>query len=243
MMAGDKVLPKDIDSDYSLPGRFEESNTEYFESEGETPKPQNKVIIIAVLSFLLVAGGSFTFYFTNQQEIDSQLIENTLGFSPEEQMVRQFNIGEYGSDHAHAAILVTIDGEQLNFGLEQFQLSSKYIHFENHNPYLIHKHAVGVPLKMLFSSFNLEITQDCIVLNYEKSREFCSKDNKQLLFFLNGEKFYSDISQYEIKHNDRIMISFGGEKSISKNLAYLESLEISEVPKKSQEFSRNDIVI
>jgi len=242
-MTRDKVLPKESDSDYSLPGRFEESNVDYFTEINTNPKPQNKVLIIAALSFLLVAVGAFTFYFTNQQEIDSQLIENTLGFSPEEQMVKQFNVGKYGSDHAHAAILVTIDGEQLNFGLQQFQLSSKFIHFENHNPYLIHKHASGVPLKMLFSSFNLEITQDCIILNYEKAREFCSEGNKQLLFFLNGEKFYSDISQYEIKHNDRIMISFGGEKSISKNLAYLESLEISEVPKKSQEFSRNDIVI
>ena len=242
-MTRDKVLPKESDSDFSLPGRFEESNTDYFVEKDSTPKPQNKVIIIAALSFMLVAGGAFTYYFANQQEIDSQLIENTLGFSPEEQMIRQFNIGEYGSDHAHAAILVTVDGEQLNFGIQQFQLSSKFIHFENHNPYLIHKHAVGVPLKMLFSSFGLEITQDCIILNYEKSREFCSDNEQQLLFFLNGQKFYSDISQYEIKHNDRIMISFGGEKSISKNLAYLESLEITDVPKKTPQFSRDQIVI
>ena len=86
-MTEDKVLPKDTDSDYSLPGRFEESNAEYFESNEEIPKPQNKIIIIAALSFMLIAGGVFTYYFTNQQEIDSHLIENTLGFSPEEQMI------------------------------------------------------------------------------------------------------------------------------------------------------------
>ena len=108
---------------------------------------------------------------------------------------------------------------------------------------MIHKHAVGVPLEMLFSSFGVKITQDCIILNYEKSREFCTKDKQRLLFFLNGEKYYSDISQYEIKHNDRIMISFGDEKSISKNLAYLESLNITDVPKKTQKFSGNDISI
>ncbi len=28
-----KVLPKDFDSDYSIPGRFEESNSEYFDTE------------------------------------------------------------------------------------------------------------------------------------------------------------------------------------------------------------------
>ncbi|MBT5201017.1 MAG: hypothetical protein HOK63_04020 [Thaumarchaeota archaeon] len=241
-MTEDKVLPKDTDSDYSLPGRIEESNAEYFEIDNIPPKPQNKIIIIVAISFLLISAGAFTFYFINQPEIDSQLIDNTLNFDPEKQMIEKYNIGEYGSDHAHAAILITIDGEQLNFGLNQFQLSSKYIHFENHNPYMIHKHAVGVPLEMLFTSFNLEITQDCIILNYEKSKEFCSENDQHLLFFLNGEKYYPDISQYEIKHDDRIMISFGGEKSISKNLAYLESLEISEVPKRPQS-SGNDISI
>jgi len=43
-------------------------------------------------------------------------------------------VGEYGSDHTHATIAVFVDSEQINFGLLQFQISSKYIHFEAHNP-------------------------------------------------------------------------------------------------------------
>ena len=82
-MTEDKVLPKDTDSDYSLPGRIEESNAEYFEIDNIPPKPQNKIIIIVAISFLLISAGAFTFYFINQPEIDSQLIDNTLNFDPE----------------------------------------------------------------------------------------------------------------------------------------------------------------
>ena len=98
----------------------------------------------------------------NQNEIDSQIVQNTLNISPEQILANQYNVGKYGSDHAHAAILVVLDGEQLNFGLPQFQLSSKYIHFEDHNPYLIHKHATGT-IRNAFVSIGLEITQDCIL--------------------------------------------------------------------------------
>ena len=70
----------------------------------------------------------------NQSEIDSRIIQNSLTYDPEKKLVDQYGVGEYGSDHAHAAIAVFIDGEKLNFAHPQFQLTSKYIHFENHNP-------------------------------------------------------------------------------------------------------------
>ncbi len=244
----DKILPKDFDSDYSMPGRFEESNTEYFDAEPEQSKPQNRTILVIAISFVLVSSGFFAYYFLNQDEIDSQIIQNAIIVDPEKKLVNRYSVGEYGSDHAHAAIAVFVDGEQLNFGMSQFQISSKYIHFENHNPYLIHKHATGVPLEMLFASFGMKVTPDCIALNYDesvniKTGRFCSGQGQSLVFYVNGKEYNSDISKYVLEHNDRILVSFGGAESISKNLSYLESLEIFDIPKKNPYISGNDIII
>ncbi len=244
----DKILPKDSDSDYSLPGRFEESNSEYFDAESVKSKPKNRVILVIAVAFVIVTVGFFSYYFINQNEIDSRIIQNTINIDPERKLVNQYGVGEYGSDHAHAAIAVFVDGVQLNFGLPQFQLSSKYIHFEDHNPYLIHKHATGVPLEMLFASFGVKITPDCIILNYDKSTDvktgtFCTGQDQSLVFYLNGEEYYSDISQYVLEHDDRILVSFGDAESISKHLVYLESLRILDVPKKTPQYSGNDISV
>ena len=50
-MSEDKVLPKDIDSDYSLPGRYEESNFTYEQPivpHEDTQKSKSKGLAIGV---------------------------------------------------------------------------------------------------------------------------------------------------------------------------------------------------
>lgn len=252
-----KVLPKDSDSDYSLPGRIEEANHNYYPGSNEVKnseyseppnvksKPTNRLIIIGVFAFILISAGSFSYYFINQDEIDSKIIQSRIS-DPEAKLVYQYGVGKYGSDHAHAAIAVFVDNEQINFGLTQFQVTSKYIHFENHNPYQIHRHATDVPLEMLFASFGTKITQNCFTLNSDKSSDtpnnrFCTGQDKSLEFYINGEKYQSDISQYVIKHNDRILISFGDGGSTQSQLDYLKSLKIHDVPKKTPKYSDDNI--
>ena len=221
----EKTLPKDYD--VYIPGRFEEGNSELpSESISELPsesKPKSRGLSIAIILFAVFSVGIFSYYFINQADIDEQIIQN---MDPQEILANQYSIGEFGSDHAHAAIVVIIDEKQVNFAQQQFQISSKYIHFENNNPYLIHKHAIGVPLEMLFVSIGMK--DNCI-------------SNEPCIVYLNGERYYFDILQYEIKHNDRILISVG-EIENSKYLKYLESLKIFDVPKKSI-ISNNDISI
>lgn len=243
----EKTLPKDTDSDYSLPGRLEEGNSAYFEEEPIKSKTKNRTILVIAIS-LVVTSVFFSYYFMNQNEIDSRIIQNTMILNPEEKLVNQFNVGEYGSDHAHAAIAVFVDGVQINFGLPQFQLSSKYIHFEDHSSYLIHKHATSVPLEMLFASFEMKITSDCIVLNYDESTDiktskYCNGQDKFLVFYVNGEQYYSDVSRYVLEHNDQILISFGNGESILKHLSYLESLKILDIPQKTPKYSGNEIIL
>lgn len=238
----DKVLP-DENSDYSMPGRNEESIS-YFDAP--VSKPKSRALLIAVISFAIVSTGFFSYYFMNQNEIDSQIMDNTTLMTIEEKMVKQHNVGKFGSSHAHAALAVFVDEDQMNFGLPQFQLQSKYIHFEDHNPYLIHRHATNVPLEMLFASFGLKITSECIELDNETDginyESHCTDSEKSMSFFINGEQV-SDIIKYKVNHNDRILISFGDSKSIEKELRYLNSLKIHEIPKKSNLIPDNDIFI
>ena len=161
----DGALPKD-DSDFSLPGRTDEDNAEYFEP-GIESKSKGKSLAIFGIAFVLVAAGVFAYYFVNQSEIDSQILDNTTFKTLEEKMARHYGVGEFGSEHAHAALAVFVNGDQLDFSHPQFQIQSKYIHFENDNPYLVHRHATDVPLDMLFASFGLKITEDCIELSYK----------------------------------------------------------------------------
>ncbi len=220
----DKILPSE-NSDYSLPGRIEDSNF-----ENEIPaKPKNRSLTIAGIAFLLVSAGFFSYYFINQDMIDSQIMDNTELKSIEQKMVIHYGVGEVGSDHTHAAIAVFIDDVQLNFGLPVFQLQSKYVHFESNNPYQIHKHATGVPLDMLFSSFGMNVSSECIGTH---STEYCINSENSLVFMIN-EKIYSDITTYEIKHNDRILISFGDPEDVTMQLRYLESLEIHDPPRQN----------
>ena len=235
----DKVLPSE-NSDSNLPGRVEESNFGYYDVPES--KPKSRTLSIAAVAFVLVSAGFFSYYFMNQSQIDSEILDNTLPLTAEQKMVSQYGVGEFGSDHSHAAIAVFVDGVQLNFGLPDFQLQSKYIHFENNNPYLIHKHATGVPLEMLFFSVGMKITSECIGVSYLSSELLCADSAKSMAFLING-KYYPDISSYEINHNDRILISLGDSKLISEQLQYLESLEIHDVPKQNKLVPGKDISI
>ena len=239
----EKVLPKE-DSDFSLPGRMDESNIAYFQPglEAES-KSKGRTLAIFGIAFVLVAAGIFSYYFLNQSEIDSEILENTAFKTLEERMVEHYQVGQFGSDHAHAALVVFVNGDQIDFSHPRFQLQSKYIHFENDNPYLIHKHADRVPLDMLFSSFGLEITSECIVLRGQTDPNHNCVDSKNSITILINRISFSKINLYEISHNDRILISFGDKSLISKQLEYLEGLEIHDVPKSNKLIPGKDILV
>lgn len=236
----------DSESDYSLPGRYEESNAAHIEEIPRT-KQKSKGIWIMIIGFVIVSSVFFSYYFLNQSEIDSKIIQNAITVDPEQLLVKKFGVGKYGSDHVHAAILVVIDGEQLNFGLPQFQLASKYIHFEGNNPVTIHRHATNVPLEMLFTSIGMTVSKDCITIKdyavKDNTRNICTRQGEEIAVFVNGKRYDSDITKYEIKQDDKILIAIGHNESIPKYLAYLDAFKIPNAPKKSPQFSGKDILI
>ena len=95
-------------------------------------------------------------------------------------------------------------------------------------------------MDMLFASIGLEVTSDC--LGFIGSKSFCIDPQNTITFVING-KYHSDISEYEIQHNDRILISYGDTKLVYDQLQYLESLVITDLPKRDKIIPGEDISI
>lgn len=60
--------------------------------------------MVVAISFVVFSSVFFSYYFMNQNEIDSRIIQNTINVDPEKKLVNQYSVGEYGSDHAHAQL-------------------------------------------------------------------------------------------------------------------------------------------
>ncbi len=135
------------------------------------------------------------------------------------------NAGALGSEHAHAGILVKIFGDEFDFSAPAYQIKSPWIHFESRDGSTIHKHATGVELEYLFNSLSIGLDDQCYV--FPDGKAFCTTDEYSLKYFINEESV-SDIRNYEIIEDDKILITFGGEtdEQIQEYLTQLDNQEI-----------------
>jgi len=135
------------------------------------------------------------------------------------------NAGVLGSEHSHAAILVKIFGDSFDFSAPAYQIKSSWIHFEGRDGGTIHKHATGVTTGYLFETLALGLDDQCFV--FQDGRSFCTNDDYSLNFFIN-DKQVSDIREYEIIEDDRILITYGAEtpEEIESQLLELNNQEI-----------------
>lgn len=116
--------------------------------------------------------------------------------------------GALGSAHVHAGILVKVFGDKFDFSLPSYQIKTPWIHFEGQNGDTIHRHATGVTLGYLFDSLSIRVTGECYI--FPDGRQFCTDDTYSLKFFINGNQV-SGISDYVVRDDDRILISYGSE--------------------------------
>lgn len=112
----------------------------------------------------------------------------------------------FGSAHEHASISIIILGDEFDLSKPKFQLQSPFIHLENNNGYVIHRHSEHVTLGYLFDTLNLKISQDCFV--NPKGSKFCSNDDYSLKLYIN-ENRVDDIQDYIIWDGDFILIAYG----------------------------------
>lgn len=140
-------------------------------------------------------------------------------------------IGVLGSQHIHADWKIYINGKELDenfFGPLAMDMSkmdnpitSSFIHLDKGAPApektgdVLHMHATGVPLWIFFESVGMEFNKNCLKL--AGNQKFCNNGNKTLKFFLNG-KPNSEYENYVFKDLDKILISYGDEIDLTKQL-------------------------
>ena len=119
--------------------------------------------------------------------------------------------GAIGSAHTHAAFLVKVNGENIDFRQPQYQVVSDYIHVENGDGTTLHRHATNVTFAEFLKSVKMDIDEqnNCLVFT-NNGTEYCNNNFNQLRTFVNGNPTNS-ISDYVINDNDRLLVIYGNE--------------------------------
>jgi hypothetical protein len=132
--------------------------------------------------------------------------------------------GPIGSAHVHAAFAIKLNGTQLDFSKDKYQVKSRYMHVENGDGTTLHRHATGVPIAEFFKSIRMNTTDTCFTT--DNKTQYCSNGNQNLEFFVNGNRTKS-IADYVFNDDDRILIVYGENPlQVKQDLDQLQQQQI-----------------
>jgi len=88
--------------------------------------------------------------------------------------------------HDHADFAVYLHGNLYDFSKEQYMREDREprIHFHDLNGRIVHVHARGVTLGMLFAGMNMTLTDRC--LNLDNGTAYCTDERHRLTLSVNG---------------------------------------------------------
>ncbi len=171
-------------------------------------------IIASIVIAIVIASVLFLTSFDKiETELDPELkksvaLSESIGISePIIESVHLSEFGEIGSEHEHAQIFVIISGYTVDFSGPQYQLSSEYIHFENNEGSLIHRHATGVTLGFFFETMGIQLSEDCFS---DDDDSYCTNSDHALEFYVNAGKL-DNLDSYVVQQGDKIVISYGND--------------------------------
>lgn len=125
--------------------------------------------------------------------------------------------------HAHAAFMVFVKGERIDFSLPQYQSRDSRMQFENGDGFTLHKHDNDAWFGPFFESLNMTLANNCLSIANRTS--FCSNFDNQISFIVNGQP--SGQFQHYIPYDkDRILISYGKGEEIDAQLQQLDAVTI-----------------
>lgn len=183
-----------------------EEERESFATKRTKEKRKHTLIAIGLIAVVVSIVGVSAYNFTN-------LTQTAPGAPP--------GAGKLGDEHEHASMLVRIFGDKFDFSVPAYQVKSPWIHFEAGDGNTVHRHSSGVALGYLFQSLKIKLTDQCY--GFPDGRQFCTNENYSLKFYINHAPVPS-ITDYVIKNNDRILISYGNETKTQID-AQLEELD------------------
>ena len=112
--------------------------------QGDPRKPY--IIAIAVALFFAGSAAVYKYGFEHKTKLPSALPI----------------IDKVGSDHAHASLLIMVGDRILNFCSPDYMLKSQYVHFEDNNCSVVHRHARGVTIPTFLKTIGVGLTPDCL---------------------------------------------------------------------------------
>jgi len=167
-------------------------------------KRETKRQITAMFILLIFAGSSiaYAFSFFVPQSPTANAIKGS----------HSAGVGRLGSTHEHVDFKVYIEGQQIDFSQERYQVRSQFIHVEDGDGDIIHIHATGETIGFFFDTVDISFTSECIIVDsgLETEQRYCTAGDKTLKFYVNGEPniLYDD---YLLKDLDKILVSYGSE--------------------------------
>src|SRR5687767_12090356 len=87
-------------------------------------------------------------------------------------------VGAIGSAHTHAAFLVKVNGENIDFSQPQYQVVSDYIHVDNGDGTTLHRHATNVTFAEFLNSVKMDLDEEnnCLVFT-NNDTQYCNNNN------------------------------------------------------------------
>ncbi|MDY6766481.1 MAG: hypothetical protein SVW77_03870 [Candidatus Nanohaloarchaea archaeon] len=113
-------------------------------------------------------------------------------------------VGPAGSTHEHAQFSVLVDGEEIDFSRDRYQMQSQKVHFEAGNGQRIHVHATGVTIGYALESLGLGINASCLTVH---DSTYCENGSTTLTTTVNGNAI-QDAASHVIRDGETIRIRY-----------------------------------
>lgn len=180
----------------------------YFDISRKKRSKNFKTVILPIIAAIVIIA-VISMYVSSQNTL------SVAGFGP------------LGSAHEHAAFLVKVNGQNIDFSQPKYQVQSDYIHVENGDGSTLHRHATNVTFADFLKSVKMDIDMKNNCLIFTNGTEYCDDNNNKLRTFINGNSTKS-ISDYVLNNNDRLLVTYGNEtdEQSDKALDELNNIEI-----------------
>ncbi len=176
-------------------------------------KEERKPYIIAVIIAVIIAGSAAVYKYVIE---DSMVLPTELP-----------QVGKVGSDHAHASLLIMVGDRILNFCTPDYMLKSQYVHFEDGNCSVVHRHARGVTIPTFLKTLGIGLTEDCLTVPGDK-KTYCANGKDKLRAVINGAEMpIARLPYYVFRNNDHILINFGSE---SEDMLRFKYNQVPQIP-------------
>ena len=193
-----KKKNSDVDSNKNnAPNKDDNNDSSYFARGRKKRKQYLKIIVPVVVGIAALAIVLAIFF-------------------PSENVAAKY--GALGSAHEHAALLINLNGTNLDLALETYNGTL--------DGTTIHKHSSNVPISEFLKSIRMDASNGCFIT--DSNQRFCDNDQYKLKFYVNGNQT-KDIMSYVINDDDRILITYGKENTteINRQLQELNNLPIN----------------